>query len=529
MAAPSWAIVGTRLSAADALTGWDAGNISSDDLPKQGAGCVGQKISGALGGFGYTHGSTFDLSGADRRCAFLWMNSLSRLDTKANGGKRVRVGNDSSNYREYHVAGADDPYSGGWRKRVVSPRVTPTTTVGTPDLTLVDYFAGFFNVVASIMGNFNNCTVDALDLLEAIRMTDGDVTTPGTFDRFTTFDTGTLANQYGLIRLESGVYFMQGRLYLGDGATASLFDDRSGAQVIFEDNLVDSDFYEIQLTANATLQLGELSSGAPINGASITSAGPAWHLNLAAGTATLYGCTFGQTRISTLSPSVTARDCVFAEGGTITAAGADLKGSAVTNPTVAADASALVWDVATNPDGFLDDMLYQKGAAAHHAIAFGLNSPTSITLRDIDFTGFNASNGQNDSTLHVQRTSGTVTINLVNCTGAISYKSDGATVDLVLDQRTFSFDVEDEAGNPLTGYEWRLYEASATPGVLGTVELAGEETATQASQNYSYTYTADLDVVLQVIHNGYEEAIERRTLVDSDQNVPVTLITEGNI
>ena len=117
MAAPSWAIVGTRLSAADALTGWDAGNISGDDSPVQGSSAIGQKISAATAGFGYTHGSTFDVSGTNRRCVYLWMNCLSGIATQASGGLRMRVGNDNANYRLYYVAGSDN-YTGGWRKRV---------------------------------------------------------------------------------------------------------------------------------------------------------------------------------------------------------------------------------------------------------------------------------------------------------------------------------------------------------------------------------------------------------------------------
>ena len=107
---------------------------------------------------------------------------------------------------------------------------------------------------------------------------------------------------------------------------------------------------------------------------------------------------------------------------------ADLSGTQVLTPAVALDTSGLVWNGNYDPDGNLDDMVFSKGATAHHAIEFGTGSPTTMTLRNITVSGFNASNGQNDSVLHIKRTSGTVTINLVGCTGTFSYKSAGATV-----------------------------------------------------------------------------------------------------
>jgi hypothetical protein len=434
---------------------------------------------------------------------YLWMNCLSGIDTLANGGLRMRVGNDTSNFNEYDVAGSDT-YTGGWRKRAVSPRATPARTTGTPSLTAVDYFAGFFDVVVSIMGNFNNALVDALDLLEAIRMTDGDGTTPGTFVRFQTFDTGTPANQYGVIRDEGGVFFIQGRLYIGDDSTTTLFDDRSGAVVVFEDAQVDTDFYEIRLTASASLQLGELSGGAPIAGATILSSGPAWYLNLSAGTADLYGCTFGQTRISTLTSNVTAINCAWVEGGTITADGADLTGSRVINPTVAADGSAVAWNVATDPDGLVDGMLIQKGAEAHHALEFGTSSPTtSITLRGIDFIGFNASNAQNDSTFNVLRTSGTVTINIVGCTGNFSYKTAGAAVVVVEDPVTLTITaVDSQTGDPIQGARALvLAGTSYTGGDAVSITRSGS-TATVAHTSHGFE-TGDLVRVRGAVEQEY--------------------------
>ena len=122
---------------------------------------------------------------------------------------------------------------------------------------------------------------------------------------------------------------------------------------------------------------------------------------------------------------------------------ADLTGTSILLSAVAADAGALEWDPNEDPDGNLDSMIFSKGTNAHHAIEFGLSTPLTMTLRGIDFTGFNASNEQNDSALNVLRTTGTVTINLVGCTGTITYKSAGAVVVLVVDPVTTLINVKD--------------------------------------------------------------------------------------
>jgi hypothetical protein len=102
------------------------------------------------------------------------------------------------------------------------------------------------------------------------------------------------------------------------------------------------------------------------------------------------------------------------------------------------------WNVGTDPDGYLDSTTFSKGTNAHHAIEFGTSSPTTMTLRGINFSGFSASNAANDSTLRFLRTTGTITVNLIGCTGNISYKKEsGATVSLVVDPVSLSVHVQD--------------------------------------------------------------------------------------
>ena len=72
---------------------------------------------------------------------------------------------------------------------------------------------------------------------------------------------------------------------------------------------------------------------------------------------------------------------------------------------------------------------------------------------------------------------------------------------------SLKFQVTDAEKNVITGYEWRIYEDDPTPGILGTVELAGEESATSDSQEYKYYTSGTLTIVLQIMHPNYEENI----------------------
>ncbi len=118
-------------------------------------------------------------------------------------------------------------------------------------------------------------------------------------------------------------------------------------------------------------------------------------------------------------------DTIFLQCGQVTHNGADMSGSSVLESTVAADGSAILYNEAVDPDGEMDNMTFSKGTNAHHAITFGADIPTSITLRGCDFSGFSSSNDNDGSVFEFLDTTGTITLNLVNCTNDGS----GFTVD----------------------------------------------------------------------------------------------------
>jgi hypothetical protein len=279
MAAPSVTAEMTEVTDAETDTNWTGGN--QEDVAIQGTYSVGYRVSKTTRHIYYDYSGTgsfnFAVGQADEgKHIYVWANclSVSALNTIANGGISIRVG-DGSNYGLWYVGGYSNGgqnYDGGWKCFVVSPNrqfdaVSGTwTTSGNPgQLTAVDEFGVYFNVADSASGT--NCFVDAIRVGTGLRIEDGEVGTPATWDALFAAD-DLNANKYGVIRKISNTFFVQGKVFIGHdtGSTTTYFDD-SDKVVIFENNIhptdsslfVDSDFYEIKVENNTTVIMGDVA------------------------------------------------------------------------------------------------------------------------------------------------------------------------------------------------------------------------------------------------------------------------------
>lgn len=80
-----------------------------------------------------------------------------------------------------------------------------------------------------------------------------------------------------------------------------------------------------------------------------------------------------------------------------------------------------------------------------------------------------------------------------------------------------------------SGSEVRLYENDPAPGVIGT-EIQGTESWTGGTYEYPYNYTgSDIDIVVQVISDDYEESVTYYTLGGTSQLIPLILKQEENV
>lgn len=212
-------------------------------------------------------------------------------------------------------------------------------------------------------------------------------------------------------------------------------------------------------------------------------------------------CSFvGAATIGLPSSGGTSRfvkNTTFDDCDAVTHNGADTDGCVFKSTNVAANSSAMIYNEAADPDGETDNMSFTMGATLTHAVEFGTSSPLTMTLRNWTCTGYNASNAQNDSTFHILRTSGTVTINLVGFTGNSSFRTAGATV-LIVSTVSVNVNVTDSGGTAIQDAQVYIQRASPTANTSGAGNNAGDgdlvTTATISADAPQEGYLSVLDI-----------------------------------
>jgi hypothetical protein len=214
-----------------------------------------------------------------------------------------------------------------------------------------------------------------------------------------------------------------------------------------------------------------------------------------AGTCDLNLCQFIDWDTFTFIAASVANGCTFSGCRAITAPGSDLRGSTIAVPDISANTSGLIWDVATDPDGLLDDMTFTKtSGTAHHAIEFGTTIPSAAnyTLRGCAFgTDFSSEEGgtTGDETFHFLDTTGTITLNLVACTGNAGFRTEGVAVTIITDPVTIALTVQTSASPPVAIGSARVFIETSD----GTGPLPFEESVVIAQSGGTATVT----------HNGH--------------------------
>lgn len=463
----------TRITAAEAAddASWEdigggPGNSNSAEIFIQGSEAQARRVDNAEKGLSFDSVTGIDLSAADTLVGW-WVTCLqpSQLGTSTNQDLEVRVGDNNSPTTSWDGWEALDsgnyPPTGGFvRVWIAINEITPDNGSGTPSYSSLRQF-GINAHVGDVAGNAPNLICDAIDYLggggAALELTG----TSSDFADLLSADEGTVGNKYGVWESRAGVLYCKARTAIGLSATSVDFDD-SGFTVVFplqqgpgSTNLVNAD------TNGLTFDLAQGATAIDILDGVIKSEDQAntpgdVQVNGTSGTFTATRVQFANLRIVDLTDAVTASNCVFANCGQIAlttegSAGADISTCVVADSAVGTGVGAMLWDVNADPDGELDELTVSKGTAAHHAIEFGSNTPSSVTIRGWTTSGFHASNGNNDSTFY-NDTGGALTINVIGGSGNFSYRNgSGASTTIVTDPVAATVTVLDEDANPVIG------------------------------------------------------------------------------
>lgn len=433
--APSYNNIGTGGGASD-----------NNDVFIEGAQSGGRRVDNATDkGFMATISST-DLSGAGEHVrawvfCFHW-SAVTGLTA------RLRSGTDI--YDNHEFGSGAIPVLGGWVPLWVDVSRTPESqgsSGSANEAAIIDI--GAYIDIGNVGGAGDNFIID--EIMHGISgyRWDG---TGGDFGDFSTYED---TNVEGVFIKHFGAQLCFARLEIGS-STATGFTD-SGFTITFPDQpLIAATFMGLTIDLQNASTVVDLSQGAIVSDDPTGAASmPDLLVTGTSGSLVMDTMLLNGLRAIQLNSACSLTNSTILNAGQIDAAnagsnGADLSGTAVLGSTVAADVAAVLWDVNADPDGELDDMTFEKGTAAHHAIEFGSSAPLTMTVRGWTTVGFNASDGNNDSTfLFADRGSDvTWTVNVIGGTGNFSFKKAraGDTVNIVLSPVTTLIKVTDENG-----------------------------------------------------------------------------------
>lgn len=495
----------TRITGAEAVddASWEAlgggpGSSNSAEIFIQGSEARARRVDNAERGFSFDNVTGIDLDAVNTLVGW-WIQCLQPSQVGAGGGQpfEVRVGSNTAPASDWDgwdaLVAANYPAVGGWvRIWVAINEVTPDGGAGTPNYAALRHF-GVNAFIGNVSGTSPNLICDAIDYLDgggaALELTGAS----SLFDDFVSADEGTVGNKYGVWESRSGNLFCKVRSQIGT-ATSVQFSD-SGVLVTFPIQEGPAGVDLVNVNSNGlTFDLQHASTTIVLNDSVIKSEDQATTpgdvlVTGVNGTLDFTRVSLSALRIIDLNAQCTLSRCIIAGCGAVDCGtGAGLANCTIANSAVAIDFGALIWNDPSDPNGELDDMTFVRGPGTTHALELGTSAPETLTLTGHIYSGYNASDAQNDSTILVRRTTGTTTINIGGGGQTPSIKTLGATV-VVINSVTVSVTAVDGLGSPVQNAIVLLNAAAGGPlpfeASVTIVQSGGTATVTHTTHGYS--------------------------------------------
>lgn len=480
-------------------SGWTARGGGASGLNQetdyfiQGTSCLSKNaFASSTKGMIYSYGSDAGGSGTDG-AYLMWVTHLTpnSLDTKSGGGIQFLIGSATTAYEQYYVGGSDTIEFGGWILAAVNEATAGDTSTGSPSTTVESYFGALWDLPTG------GPTKGAPNGIDAIRF--------GRCDAIIQFGTGadpeadfagvvsnldSVTNRYGLLSEKDGALYNSGLIQFGSSTNAVEFDDSNKVIFIRDHDHVTANFHTWEVQNASSIVTFE---NLVVQALGTTSRGR-W---VTTDNATVNWTTCSFTDMGTFGFDTNAmiNNCTFRRCDAITAGGGDLTHCLVEDTNVAANSSALIWNVNSDPDVPLGDMIFNSGATATHAIEFGTSVPATMTLRNCQFNDYSASDTNNGSTFDFKDTAGTITLNLIGCSGNFTYRTAGATIVIVQNPVTFKVIIQDPDGDEIIDETINVEILAATGGSLtvGT-QIIRDTTDTNGEVTDTRTYSTDQPV-----------------------------------
>jgi hypothetical protein len=442
------------------------GSAQNTNIFLTSTGSRARKISNETRGYAFEVNPTgVDLSAQVIAVRWLVTAGVNLLDTRTVDGVRLIV-EDTSGNESYWDLDGNDTYTGGWKVSVVSMATTESSNNGTPaTLTAVQYVGIVFKTTGVVGGGDPNSYIDEIIYFPIAGLAITGNSTTLFDDLVDTIDDDATNGPFGIIERRGEQIFSKAKIDLQPDATDMSETDRN---IIFENPVydagttIDSCLDEIGMVSsdadNITFTRCSIVSAEP-DEAVTTDANREFDVSGAAdtdGDTTLIRGFDGTGGVSLNSTTQDWGGSTFQGVSGISVVGAvTLTDTFIRLPTTAVDVGALVWNLATDPDTYLDGATFTKGTNAHHAIDFGTSVTADIILRNIEFAGFGSTEDGNDAPLRFLATTGSLNCSLIGCTvggvaaSASNFAKDdaaGIAVTLIFDPVTTLVHVDDNTG-----------------------------------------------------------------------------------
>jgi len=489
MATPTLSNVPTTISDAESVTNWSAVSVVLDpDIKREGNNAVTDGLRNNGQEFVYT-GAPFPTALTNETIRLWATTTLTPyMQTFANEGFSMAIGT-GNNATAYFTFAGVDTYVGGWLNMAVTVSTSVTPTSGSWDVLSNVREAGVRFQRTSAPRNIDNTWLDYLRYGNGYTAEGGTSGDPITPNEIATVD---FSNGYGIFENIDGVIFGAGTLDIGN-ATATDFDSVGDLIVFLENDYVRSGLYSITASGASTNVL--------FDGSVIKSAGSVannrFDFSMNSGTTVeVTGCLFDFGNSITFNSGHTVTNNTFNNVALINHNNATFTGNTITNSSGTRSVLTTTAQMAN-----LTGNTFESDGSGHALEISGTNNFTfDNVLSGSAYTGSTGSPVSTTSTgneaIHIRATAGTITINVADGASIPSIRSDGATVNVVAGQRTFTVDVSDiNTGSPVQGA--RVYVTAAAGGGLteGTViidkaltDVNGEVSDTRSySSNQPYT------------------------------------------
>lgn len=498
-------------SSCDTVTDWSSGTVDTE-IFLEGTGSIVAKVSKATAVFTYTLTANLDLTD---KLVIAWMNCATPgiLGTRAGGGLQIRLTDNVGNYGWWYVAG-NDTYFGSWDAFVIHTAQRSGSyyveSATAPDLTNIATVGVACTTTASAAKD--NFWFDAVRYGTYLEINSGTSGSPATFDDI---ETAELANYYGGVVFQEGVFFPQCQLRIGNtGSTNTYFED-GGKILVFRDRDFPNDFYDFRMqggTGTTEIYLGDKVGDAGVAGIVVDAAGPGYTvtaLDTDIDNVGFYGTSFYDSNEQYLptvySGALETRNVTYNECGEIFPSSGIMQ-----NCTFIGAPNYALHMIEDHNISYCN---FINCASGIHITASG-----SYDFNNLTFTG---------GTYHIinDAPSGVVVVNAIDSNPSTYVNLQSATTQ-ILNSVFLTVTVLDQNTDPINLAQVAIFNASG-------VQLMNKDTDSFGIAQESYNYVGDTSVTIRVRKSSTGSTryvpVSNAGLIDSDGLTTTITMVEDSI